>query len=214
MKTKLIGLSTVILLVAGLAMAQTSEVSSVNVVGYIKVPLVANRWKLVAVTFDSMTTTNPTVGDVFGTNGLPDTTQVLLYRGGRYVGEVYYDGYGWDPGTNILDRGEGCWVKSPQNSTLTMAGEVPAEGTLVATRTGYQILGYPFPVSRSLSEMALSSNVLENTQLLTYNGTNYVGHVYYEGYGWDPDDTLKEGEGWWLKGIVATNFVEPVPYSL
>jgi len=215
MKTKLIGVSTVILLVAGLAMAQTSEVSSVNVVGYIKVPLVANRVKLIGIQFDSMTTTNPTVADVFGSEGLPDGTVVYLFRGNRYVAEEYYDGFGWFPGTNLLDRGEGCWIKSPQNYDLTLLGEVPGEDTTVYLRAGAQIMSYPFPVSIGVTSTVLNVNAPDGSVVYLHDGTNYQAYEYYEGFGWFPDTLRwKEGEGCWFMSPAATSMVETVPYSL
>jgi len=134
MKTKLIGVSTVILLVAGLAMAQTSEVSSVNAVGYIKVTCPGNKFTILAVPMNPLSTNAAyTLDELLGTNGLvaswdPALADVVyLWNGSSYISAFLNDdGWGdptidwkWcSPGdpptvfTNAIEPGQGFWYRS------------------------------------------------------------------------------------------------------
>lgn len=106
-------------LVAAVAMAAETNVTSVNVVGYIKLQVEASKYYLVGIQFDSMTAINPTVNDIFGSNSVPDGTQVLLYNGAGYDYEQYVDTIGWMPGTSVLQPGQGFWFKKIGTTNFT-----------------------------------------------------------------------------------------------
>jgi len=116
-------------LAAGVAstMAQ-SNVYSLNVVGYINVPVVANQYVLIA---NQLNTTNNTIGNVLANS--PDGAIFQKYAGG--FSAYTYDGLAgaWGPdGNATLNPGEGGFFKSPTATTLTFVGEVE-QGSLTNT---------------------------------------------------------------------------------
>jgi hypothetical protein len=155
MRTKTL-LAAAAILAAGLAssMAQSSNVYSLNVVGYYNLNL-TNGFNLIANQLDKDGTgTNNTLATVLGTN-LPVTTRVYTFDpvAGAYNFATLLGG-NWS-GANLaavnrgLQPGQGVFVQIPASATLpqtvTVVGEV-RQGTL-ATPVGafYQILASQVP---------------------------------------------------------------------
>jgi len=208
-------------LLAGMVMA-AGPVTSVNAVGYVKMNTVANKWSLMGAPFSKIGGgTGPlTISDVFGTNGIPDSTIVLFWNGHGYVGEGFIDGYGWDPGTNDVSRSDGFWFTAPVSSPIVLSGEVPAasyaSNTVTALTHGYQMISYPYPVSIAITNTALATSASDSDILLQWTGSNYVGEGFIEGYGWDPGTmVLQPGAGYWYfrNGAGSAVWTEPKPYN-
>lgn len=210
----IVGLS----LVAGAVLA-ANPVTSVNVVGFVQSTVGANKFKSVGWSFNVVGASGgaATIGQILGTNGIPDLTAVYIWNGMQYIGESYYDGIGWDPGTNLISRGDGFWISSPDQFVVTTSGEVPstmAASTTNALAHGYQMLCYPYPVAIDLTNSSLNSIATDLDSIYVWTGSNYVGYSYYDGIGWDPGMVMKPGEGFWYyrEGSSAT-WVENKPYS-
>ena len=91
--------------VAGtMAMAQTN-VSSVNVVGYVNVTMNSNSWNLIKIPLDPIATNYYTASDVFG-DALPENTVAWHFDYSQaWVKDTYAFDFGegknvWQPGTN------------------------------------------------------------------------------------------------------------------
>jgi len=127
MRTKL--LLGAAILAAGVAstMAQ-SNVYSLNVVGYYNLPLVANRYYLLA---NQLNTTNNTIGSLLSSG--PAGAIFQKYNGG-FSAYVFDDlDLVWTPdGNATLNPGEGGYFRSPVATTLTFVGEV-MQGSLTNT---------------------------------------------------------------------------------
>jgi hypothetical protein len=218
----MLSILAVILLVA--VAAQAAEVKSANVAGVINVEVQAGEYKLVGMKLDKLETVNPTIGDILGTEGVPDNTTVYLYDGATYQGHTYYEGAGWydDVGesTTVVDRVVGFWIVSPVTHTFSLTGEAPDYDTPVSLDPGYQIVNYPFPAEVALQDSQIGQNAADNDTIYVLEGGDYVGHTYYEGAGWYDDvgeSTLTFSYGdsfWYSRAGGATSFDETVPYTL
>jgi hypothetical protein len=114
---------------AGIASIQAqSNVYSVNVVGYINVPVPANQYVLIA---NQLSATNNTIGTVVPNP--PPGSQLQKFNNG-YTAYTFDDAdLAWVPDANAtLAPGEGAFFRSPVATTLTFVGEV-RQGSLTNT---------------------------------------------------------------------------------
>ncbi|MCX7819218.1 MAG: hypothetical protein N2652_08430 [Kiritimatiellae bacterium] len=195
--------------VAGAALAQTN-VYSKNAVGVIRIDVPTNRWTLISYQLNPLNTSNR-VGDVLGTNGIPDGTVVLLFNGVQYVGEEYLEGEGWLPGTNVLQRGIGFWIRAPVGFPLYLTGEVPAEtNTAVNIGAGYRLISFPYPVEVDITNSVLNVVAEDGDAILRFTGSGYQAAEYIEGDGWMPGNfKLRVGESYWYKSGSSKVWNEP-----
>lgn len=209
-------------LLVAVSISTADEVSSVNVVGYKKVETTANVYKILGINFEKVDSTafEFTVSDLFPTNGLPDGAMIYLYNGLGYAGEAYYDGYGWDPNTNKIYRGDAFWFLAPANLTNTFLGEVPASEYAATSdiqlSQGYQFFTYPYPVSIPINDTGLGAVAEDGDVIYAFNGVGYVGYAFYDGFGWDPDTLVLElGVGYWYykSGLGSVVWTEAKPYD-
>jgi hypothetical protein len=183
MRTKsLLGLA---LLAAGLSTAG-AQVYSANVVGYVNVPLTANKLAFISYPFQDpngnydITNTVP-AGDVqAGAN-------IFQWTGTQWNPNVptWYSGFGWYPDT-VISNGVGFFLLAQATSTLTFVGQVP-QGTLNQTiPTGLSTLANQVPVSTNFPGSAFG-NAGDN--MFTWNNAGQFWDTavwtYYGGYGWD-----------------------------
>jgi hypothetical protein len=150
MRTKTL-LLTAALVAAGVASSQAqSNVYSLNIVGYVNIPVQKGKLYMLNNAFTTGTGDNitnvliqPYMG---GTNDVPDPaidagwdgTQLYAFHRlsfSGYVNEGYNTGYGWAPGTGdpgdvngnstlTLPPGTGFWLLPTTNSTVTFTGSV------------------------------------------------------------------------------------------
>ncbi len=201
-------------LIAGVSFAQTNEVVSKNAVGYVKISLTADQFKIISMPFNMVDGSSITVGEALG--DMPDSTVVYIFNGISYNSEQYLTGPGWLPGTNVITRGQSFWVKSPSDKDVFLMGEVPDSGdaqTSITLQTGYQLISYPYPTDIDLMNTAISSNAVDSDQIFVFNGSSYVPYNYLAGAGWLPDSfTIQPGVGFWYHRIgtpVTVNELKP-----
>jgi hypothetical protein len=199
MRTKaLVGLAV---LAAGAAtcLAQ-GNVYSLNIVGYVNVPLEANKFALIA---NPLT---PSGGNTYNTNNIvlgADVTDATIYKwtGSSYAQSIWYGGdVGWDPAAD-LPVGDAFFIKSAQATTITFVGEV-ATGTVSQTiPTGTSLKANKVPVSEP---WPLKANGNIDDTIYTWSGTGWNSTwIYYgategwiEALGAGPDGpTLAPGQG-------------------
>ncbi|MBT3295704.1 MAG: hypothetical protein HN919_06250 [Verrucomicrobia bacterium] len=217
---------SILAVVALVAMTvQAVEVKSENVAGVINVSVDAAEYKLIGMSLDDIETLDPTLADVLGTDGVPDGTVVYIFNGLGYDPHIYYDGFGWyegaDLSTAVVDRVTGFWVKCPAAHTFSLTGEVPDYDTTMTLGEGYQIVNYPFPAAVALTDSVIGTTAADGDKIYVLDGTDYVPHIYYAGFGWydGPDlSTLvfNPGDSFWYQrvGTGEVSFDETVPYTL
>jgi hypothetical protein len=165
MRTKtLLGLA---LLAAGAvtAVAQ-SNVYSLNVVGYINIPVTANQNFLIA---NQLNTTNNTLGSLIP-NGPPGA--IFQKFNGGFSAFVFDDlDLVWTPNGNVsINPGEGGFYKSPTATTLTFVGEV-LQGSLTNTLPiGLQAIRSSIVPQAGLITTDLGLPAEPGDILQTYNG--------------------------------------------
>lgn len=201
--------------VTSLVVASTNEVTSVNAVGYIKINVEANKLKMIGTQFIDMNTNSPTVKDVLGTNGIPSGTKVYVYNSG-YSSESFSFG-NWVPGTNVIDRTMGFWIKCGTTTNFVLKGEVPAVNKAVLVKSGLQMISYPFPVGTYFTNTVVGKNAGAGDKAYFYE-TNGTYSSYSFSFGsWVPSTLyLNPGDAIWYKSGASTNKIlsETVPYSL
>ena len=204
-----------------------SNVYSLNVVGYVNVPVPAN-YSILA---------NPLKAGV--TNGANeimtpiDGQQILTWNGAGYDFSSYDTGYGgWikdltgTPGTPpSLPPGKGFFFYNPgAATTVTFVGEVvpaPATTNSIALGAGYSLVGSALPVSGPVTSSSVNLPVIDGFQMLLWNGTGYTFRSYDSGYGgWISDLTgtpstapsVNVGQGfWYFNPAGTTNWSQSLP---
>jgi hypothetical protein len=161
-------------------MAQ-SNVYSLNIVGYVNIPVQKNKLYMLNNPFDTGTGNNitnvliqPYMG---GTNDVPDpaidsgwdNTQLYAFKQGTgYINETYASGYGWFPGsgdpgdangnsTLTLPPGKGFWIIPTTNSTVTFTGSVVLGSTNTIPHGTSQI-GSAYAGSTTVAGLGLIGN--------------------------------------------------------
>jgi len=213
MRTKTI-LLTAALVAAGVAtsMAQSSNVYSLNVVGYVNVPIFTGFQILVNPLDDGAGNILTNVighGDTTGSS-LPDSS--LLYPwnipGHKYGSIQEYIGtYGWfDPNspdgvtiTNTIPPGAGFFLYSPSPTNITFVGSVVQGTTTNNLTAGFTLTGSTFPVSEPLGVLGdgltntMELPVVDSDLAYLFTPGTGPGHgydivQYLGGYGWyDPN---------------------------
>jgi len=218
--------ASVLCLTTALALAQsTSEVTSVNAVGYLRVSVPSNALALVTLDFEYLGDGNFTVtnliGDQLGTSG--DTVFIWDRVAKKYNIESR-GRFGWSPGTNVIRRGDGIWLKNTAVTAkeVVFTGEVPDSNTAPTTTlqnlTAIDAVGYAYPADVAFTNTTLCKNSKNGDTLFLWDVVtqNYV--IYSNGrFGWNPSVdavTVKMGEAFWFKTATPTNWTEAIPYNL
>jgi hypothetical protein len=217
MRTKLI-LGVAAIAASALTAVAQSNVYSLNVVGYINLPLVEG-YNLVANQLDADGTgTNNSVATVLA--NVPVNTAVFKWTGAAYSVANYAKNKlgtatNWD---NIitLNPGQGFWVQIPAGAgaqTVTTVGQV-LQGTLVnpylTTGGGYSLLSDQVPLAGTLqTNLAyvpqLNDAVFKwNSASQSYAVYNYAKNKLGTATNWDNGDPpIAVGEGFWLNSATA-----------
>jgi hypothetical protein len=158
MRTKTL-LLTAALVAAGVAssMAQ-SNVYSLNIVGYVNVPVEANRFYILNNPLDDGK------GDVitnvlnlsFDNANLDQSTVFTFNQANGFVAEGW-EGFltNWAPGTTVLAPGTGFFFQPSASDTITFVGSV----VLASTNTllpGLNLVGSPYPASTNVTALGFT----------------------------------------------------------
>jgi len=176
-------------LAGGLATSVAQNVYSLNIVGYVNVPI-NSGYNLLA---------NPLKAGV--TNGANeimtpiDGEQLLTWNGVGYDYVSYDSGFGgWIDGNfnaaqpPQLPPGKGFFLFNPGATvTTTFVGEViPAPGVTnnLAIASGYNLLGSVLPASATpITAAPVRLPIIDGMQLLQWNGVGYNYSSYDSGFG-------------------------------
>lgn len=179
---KKLNLAAAACLMATLAMAQTNEVTSVNVVGYYKVTIpTGGLFTLVALNLDAIDSTNQNLMGIFGTQlragaiaGLGDRVYKFSAQSGQYTtfqrkstDGLYHNtsSAGWTNvgGSNAsLLSGEAFWLKGATTNMATYDVVVMGEVVSVMTQQvnlvpGFQLQGYTFSTDVPINSTKLGA---------------------------------------------------------
>src|SRR5262245_22309005 len=154
MRTK--ALLAAALLAAGVAtsMAQSSNVYSLNIVGYVNVSAPAGN-TILANPLDKDGTNSANKIFTYGANVLPDGTIISTWTGYSYDSTTYDASLGIDPGNwydsnlnakapPLLPPGKGFFINLPTAYTNTFTGNTipgPASTNTVSVPAGNQLVG-------------------------------------------------------------------------
>src|ERR1051325_3870943 len=185
MRTKTL-LLTAAALAAGLvsSFAQSSNVYSVNIVGYVNLSYTNNQLSLFA---DQL---KPQDGNFNITNTIKladpgsDGTTLFKWNAGTVSWDSYtwIDGFGWFPDVTI-PLGEGFFLQPVANGTLTLVGEVSLGNTTNNIPPGYSVKANPTPISERVPG-GLVGHDGDNIYTWDRTGNQWVTTSYIDGYGW------------------------------
>jgi hypothetical protein len=205
---------------AGLAVqAANTNVTSVNIVGYIKVDLPSNQLVFAAENMSSVGGGNvpfTTIGDqmpvaswVYFWNA-PSQTWDRVQRTAKS---------GWGVATNrTLSVGQGVFLKAPTNVSVNLLGEVPLAPTSTVTLlNGYNAIGCMYPTDIAWTNTALSQKLPVASWFNVWDqaGQSWVRVQRTAKSGWGPatNTVLKAGQAFFIQVSSGTNVVEPRPFT-
>jgi hypothetical protein len=200
MRTKTL-LFTAAALAAGLvsSLAQSSNVYSVNIVGYVNqtIPLGYS-------VYASPLKVNSTNGAEQVLTSLAAGDQLLLWNGGGFNVDLFlgagtwFDGVSFNPiNTPNLPSGSGFFYQNNSGSveTNTYVGEVVLSNS-VALPTGYQLVGSSVAIGGNLENTNLNLPLQAGDQILLWNGGGYNVALFL-------------GAGTWFDGVTFNPIAIP-----
>lgn len=192
------------------------EIFALNTVGFTRVALEANTWHLVGISFEQTDGEAVSLADVLGTAGIPEGTKVMAWDtvGMTYRSSSYFEG-AWFGDAVSLPPGKGLWIRSPDDHTLNLMGQVPQTETMGLTITeGFQLISSPYPAT---VDAVNAQTPVDGDQIISFDGTQYRSVSYYQGawYGDADAQTLQSSRGYWYKSASGESRVIefPRPYD-
>jgi hypothetical protein len=195
MRAKLLAAAAI--LAAGMAssMAQ-SNVYSLNVVGYVNVPLAAG-FNLIA---NPLNNTNNSLNTLFPSAGFGDAIFTWDSAGSTFVSSLYLGS--WSPNLT-LNPGQGFWYGANAAMTNTFVGEVMQGSLTNPVPAGFSMKSSQVPQADTLSNLGFPAGFGDT--VFYYRGGAFVSSLYLGS--WSPDLTVGVGEGFWIGASVAANWV-------
>jgi hypothetical protein len=149
---------TAAIIAAGVAssMAQ-SNVYSVNIVGYVNVPVVNSQFFLLSNPLDTgngNSITNVLPLDINNINNDSWTVYTYSQVAGLQPVETFIFGLGWSPGTNVLAPGTGFYLVPAVNTNVTFVGNVTLSN-LTTLLPNFNLVGSAYPAALSLQALGL-----------------------------------------------------------
>jgi len=186
MRTKTLAL-TAILGVASIAaaLAQSTPVYSVNVVGFVKLSL-PKGFSMIANPLNAATNDLNTIIPT-----APDGSSIMKWEGTKFGSpDTYYEGVGWldsdlNPSKTTLNPGEGAFIQLPSATEVVFVGEVP-QGTLTREiPKGFSIVSQLTPQKISLDDANFPA--ADGDAIMFWDnasGKYTTPYSYFEGMGW------------------------------
>ncbi len=220
-KTTAILLGTLIASSAALA---SDQVLSRNAVGYIKVPLEANKLYLVANPFVPLDETGAVVTNMFA--AVPNSTAIAHWdeASQTYISYSKNARGQWSPNaTAVIARADALFVRMPAaTGTLFFMGEVPDRFTAPTSTqhrvAGVSMLGFPYPVEVSFTgtPMAVSLPNSSSIALWDSDADAYVSFSKNARGAWDPAAlvaTIQPGAGLVVRTGTPGSWETVKPYT-
>lgn len=187
-------------------MAQ-SNVYSLNVVGYVNLPIVGSASGPFTFIANPLNTTNNTIASLLPAP--PDGTTLFKWTGSAFVSSTFFLG-AWSDGTFTLNPGEGGIIQSVSPFTNTFVGEVLQGNLTNAYPAGFSIRSSKVPQAATLTVLGLpGSQLTDGDTVYQFKGTTqaYVISTWFLG-AWGPSEpSIGIGESFWLQTAAAGNWV-------
>jgi hypothetical protein len=195
--------------VGALSSATAQNVYSVNVVGYVNVPIKTGF----QILGNPLTATDNTVNGLFtgGSNtayvGPWEGATIYTWSGTGFVGN-HLDTYGagWANPAQLLNPGAGFFVlNSGPAFTNTFVGTVVQGGFTNPVPNHLSLLGSSWPVGTNFVQLGLNAN--SGDTVYTWGGTGFLGyHLDTYGAGWSPTGPLCDVNNGPLVGVAQGFF--------
>ena len=210
--------------VAFAAAAVQATTTSANIVGYSK-STSSTLYAIAANQFSG----NDNPSEVFGSS-YPVGTKIYVFSGGSYSTTEYIDTFdenfnavqAWSPDTLTVTPGTGYWVENNSGSEIEaiLAGEVSSEASIeTSLTTGLQLISYPYPVARTVSQMGFSPTV--GDKIFVFNGSSYSTAEYIDTFDenfnavqeWSPSTlSVGVGQGFWYEANADQTWTAVKPF--
>jgi len=161
------------------------NVYSLNIVGYVNVPL-ATGFNLIANPLDNGTND---LNSLFPNAGFGDT--VYQYSGGTFSSSTYFGS--WSPDLTTLP-GQGIFYAAGGPMTNTFVGNVLTGNLTNNLPAGFSIVSSQVPISDTLENLQLPANFGDTVYY--YRSGAYVSSTYFGT--WSPDLSPAIGESFWI----------------
>jgi hypothetical protein len=234
MRTKTILLSALLGTLGSIAvMAQSTNVYSLNAVGYVNVTVLPG---FNIVSCPLIASPNNMIGNVLN-NSANQYKKVQVYQWIAATGTFTNDeastsladanGFtnGWEYGGFItLNPGQAMWVQNPNltNLTFTFVGTVPSGSLTNPIVTGFNMISSILPtsgdlVTNSLTDFSGANGATKRDQIYVWDPTiqNYDTYSYAVATGWTSNSIAQDplipnvGEGFWYQtGNAGISWVE------
>ncbi len=222
MRTKSILLGAAVL-AAGIASSMAQNVYSVNVVGYVNVPLNGDAvhnggtglYTLISNPLDASNGgANPggnTLTNLFPAPGLFD--EFLQWNGVNGFNIATFGFAGWDHNFTVAP-GTGGFYQTTSQQTNTFAGTVLQGSLTNHFAGGFQVIGNQVPVVSTIDTNGLTAAVGLFDEVLLWNETKNSGNggfdIYTLGFsGWTPSTpTIVPGQAVFLDTASSGNWVQ------
>lgn len=213
----------ILIIVAVVAMAASisygqTQVLSRNAVGYVRLTAATGTFNFVSHNFVNIDGAAITVTNLLG-DQVPAGSIVYLWNEATqgYISESRAP-FGWTPGTNIIERGRGFWLKMADSAAsnqyqIYLMGEVPDATNSDNAVIGFNMVGYPYPVETYWTNTDLAKNAAVGDIVYFWTGSGY-GSASLSPIGWIPaTNMVTPGMGFWFKSSAAVAWDETKPYT-
>lgn len=174
------------------SMAQ-SNVYSLNIVGYVNVPLAAG-FNLIANPLDNGTNT---LTSLFPNAGFGDT--VYQFANGAFTSSTFFGS--WSPELTTVPGG-GVFYQASAAFTNTFVGNVLTGSLTNHVKAGFNILSSQVPQSDTLENLGYPAG-FGDTAYFFRNGA-YTSSTYFGS--WSPDLSPAVGEAFWIQAGAAADW--------
>lgn len=204
MRTKLTFLAAAAL-AAGLATSQAqSNVYSVNIVGYINVPLTTQK-ALLENPLDNGTNTITSIDN----GSIPNASSVSIWNGTGFTGSSKAKG-SWSSNVSI-PPGAGFFVTPFSACTVTFIGQAPASNSY-ALGTTKSLVGAVIPIAGVLTDSGANSLNLgvalpNASSISTWNGTGFNGATKAKG-SWSSNLSVPVANGFFVTPFSAATWTQ------
>jgi hypothetical protein len=178
-------LAAAAILAAGLvsSMAQ-ANVYSLNIVGYVNVPVTSGKLALLNNPLIPSGGNNSISNVLTLANG-SDGSSVFQWNTGTASGDAigWIDGFGWDAPAN-LNVGNGFFLQPTLSQTVTFVGDVQTGSSTNTITGGLTLLGSKVPVAGPQPGSTVGN---DGDAIFTWNavGQSWNASSFIDGFGWD-----------------------------
>jgi hypothetical protein len=210
-------------MVASMSYGQVTQVVSRNAVGYVRVEAEKGKFYALRYDFFSVDGSPVPIVDMIGDQVPQGSAAYKFQQGVGYIAENK-GLFGWFPGTNTYEPGEGFWLAVPGTAVsnvynVFLMGEVPDRFTAptsmpINVASGFSLLGFPYPTEMPWTSTVLASNAVQGDAMYKFDPD--VGYISENRglFGWFPGtNVLYPGDGFWVSSSVGGTWEEVKPYT-